>query len=282
MIKNLVVTTQPVKNGSNGIIARERYLTNINHPNHRLTEKIVSLIGNRQTSERICELGEKHKLMQKYKSRKGGRPLSSFGMEFCLTIPSNAKKPTDEQWIKVISYICRSLAKKLKLSEDEYKTFRKNIRAVCHKQKENSNGSNDHVHLIIGKVLNDKILTSLQKKETTRLIKQSYSMIAMKEFGIDHKKYVPNYNNSKKLEIWRYNQTKFNKIKETEELILQLTKASSHLIRNLEQQNKKENAKYVEEIESLLYSLNYRNLDETQKNKVTNIKDIISNKIYGR
>ncbi|EIF8962034.1 hypothetical protein [Vibrio parahaemolyticus] len=279
MIKNLVVTTQSVKNGSNGIIARERYLTNINHPNHRLTEKIVSLIGNRQTSKRMCELGEKHKLMQKYKSRKGGRPLSSFGMEFCLTIPSNAKKPTDEQWIKVISYICRSLAKKLKLSEDEYKTFKKNIRAVCHKQKENSNGSNDHVHLIIGKVLNDKILTSLQKKETTRLIKQSYSMIAIKEFGIDHNKYQPNYKNSKKLEMWRYNKNKLEKSKETEEIILELIERSNYLINNIKEHTNKEKYIYIKQIESLLSSLNYNKLDDMQNKKISKIKEIISNKM---
>ncbi len=273
------MTTQSVKNGSNGIIARERYLTNINHPNHRLTEKIVSLIGNRQTSKRMCELGEKHKLMQKYKSRKGGRPLSSFGMEFCLTIPSNAKKPTDEQWIKVISYICRSLAKKLKLSEDEYKTFKKNIRAVCHKQKENSNGSNDHVHLIIGKVLNDKILTSLQKKETTRLIKQSYSMIAIKEFGIDHNKYEPNHNNSKKLEIWRYNKNKLEKSKETEEIILELIERSNYLINNLKKHTNKEKYTYIKQIESLLSSLNYNKLDDMQNKKISKIKEIISNEM---
>jgi len=82
MIKNWTVITQAVKNGTDGVMCRERYITSAKHPNHKKTENLISLIGNRSTSKRIALLGEQFRLDQQLNNKRGGRPLSSFAVEF--------------------------------------------------------------------------------------------------------------------------------------------------------------------------------------------------------
>jgi len=282
MIKNWTVTTQPVKNGTNGIIAREKYLLSKSHPNHRLTENIISLIGSPNTSKRISLIGEDHKLKQKYKSRKGGRPLSSFAIELCIILPKKIR-PSEKNWINIISYICRSISISCKLNKEECIEFKKNIRAVCHQQNQaGSYGSGDHVHLIIGKVINGKdgkggkVLTKLQKKETTRLVKQCFNYAVLKELGIDHKDYTPKeFNNAKKLEVWRYNQQQFNNIKETQRLINKLQNQTEKWLKSLSDNNIKQRNRQINRIRNTLNELTNKIHTKDTKGQVKNIKDHI-------
>lgn len=273
MIKNWTVTTQPVRNGTDGIIAREKYLLSKNHPNHRLTENIISLIGSPNTSKRISLVGENHKLKQKYKSRKGGRPLSSFAMEFCLTLPKGIR-PNEKQWINIISYICRSICINFKLNEEEFEEFKKNIRSVCHQQSQDgSYGSGDHVHLIIGKVVNGRVLTKLQKKETTRLVKQCFNYSVLKELDINHKDYTPiERNNSKKLEVWRHNQLKFNNIKDTQKLIGNLQNQTEKWLIALSEHDIKQRNRQINRIKKTLNELSNKKHTEETKGQVKEIK----------
>lgn len=64
MIKNWTVITQPVKNGSDGVACRERYLMSIKHPNHKYTSEILNIIGNDKTTRYIALIGEQYRLRQ--------------------------------------------------------------------------------------------------------------------------------------------------------------------------------------------------------------------------
>ncbi|MEZ8314268.1 hypothetical protein AB6C44_11720 [Vibrio splendidus] len=209
MLKNWTVITQPVKDGSNGIISREKYLTSKIHPNHSRTEKILNLIGNESTTKRIIIAGEKHRLRQKLRSERRGRPLASFAMEFCLTLPKTYR-PTREQWQSIVADCCRSLACHLNLKDDEKKIFFNQVRAVCHQQLQKGHrGAGDHVHLIVSKIINGKVLTELQKKKTTRVLKQAFTTSTATHLGISIDEYKPSeLDKGHRLEKWMYESSK--------------------------------------------------------------------------
>ncbi len=173
MLKNWTIITQPVRDGSKGVACRERYLTSRKHPNHKNTIEIKELIGNQQTSRYIALIGEQYRLRQQM-SRKAGRHLSSFAIEYCLTLPK-CVCPTDKQWHQIITFCCNSLKHVCNISDEQDSYFNKSIRAVLHKQDQKiHSGSGDHVHLIIGKVIagkNPRVLNELQQKKATRALK---------------------------------------------------------------------------------------------------------------
>lgn len=204
MIKNWTVTTQAVKNGLDGLITRERYITSATHPNHKKTERIINIIGSKETTIKMMMAGENFKLKQKT-SGKGGRPLASYAMEFCLTLPKGMR-PSPEQWKNIVRDVAIALAKKIKLSKNEFQDYTKLIRAVLHQQPQNEKkGSGDHIHLIVGKVINNKVFNELQKKEATSTIKQAFNSAVLNHYGIDYRDYTPKeLNRGKKLEVWRH------------------------------------------------------------------------------
>lgn len=209
MLKNWTVITKPVRDGSNGIIAREKYLTSKTHPNHSRTETILNLIGNETTTKRIMIAGEKHRLRQKIRSERRGRPLSSFAMEFCLTLPK-PYRPTREQWQCIIGECCKSLVNHLKLTGDDRKAFFSQIRAVCHQQLQTGNrGTGDHTHLIVSKIVNGKVLTELQKKAATRVLKHAFTAATVAHLGLSIDQYKPHeLDKGRRLEKWQYESLK--------------------------------------------------------------------------
>ncbi|MDW1463180.1 hypothetical protein R7F07_11935 [Vibrio sp. YT-16] len=209
MLKNWIVITKPVKNGSDGIIARERYLNSRKHKNHTNTEAILDIVGNESTSKRIIVAGEKYRLRSKLKSNRRGRPLSSFAIEFCLTLPKQYR-PTPNQWRAVIAECCRALADHLELSGDDRKTFFNHIRGVCHQQQQTgTRGAGDHVHLIVSKVLKDRVLAGLQKKAATKVLKRAFTAATTKHIGLSIDEYKPyELDKGHRLEKWQYESQK--------------------------------------------------------------------------
>ncbi|MFA0505028.1 hypothetical protein AB4510_10445 [Vibrio sp. 10N.222.54.B12] len=224
MIKNWTITTEAVKHGTDGVMARERYLLAENHPNHRTTEAIISLFGSAKTSQRIALVGEQFRVKQ-HLNRKGGRPLSSYAMEYVLTLPKG-HRPTPEQWKSMISDCCLAICKLLELKQEELKPFKSQIRAVLHQQKQSGvKGAGDHVHLVLGKVLSGKVLRALQQKKCTALLKQAFNAAVLKHTGLDHKQYKPHeINRGKRLETWKYQQQKVDESLHVEKVVLRMQK----------------------------------------------------------
>ncbi|MGL1339835.1 hypothetical protein ACSTJQ_25155, partial [Vibrio parahaemolyticus] len=93
-IKNWTVTAESTKSAA----AREQYLNNINHKNHKNTERIFSVWGSVDTTANIIRNAEKRRLETSLKG-KGGRPPSE-AMEFVLTLPKGIR-PDEKQWKKM-------------------------------------------------------------------------------------------------------------------------------------------------------------------------------------
>ena len=273
MLKNWIVTTQAVKFESDGIITRERYLLSQKHPNHKSTEKLISIIGNSKTSQRIALVGEQFRLHQQLNNKKGGRPLSSYAVEFCLTLP-RGHRPTPKQWHSIVSDCCISLAKMLELTKNEFEQYKKQIRAVLHQQPQDGHrGSGDHVHLIIGKVVNQRVLKQLQQKQATKLIKSAFNQAVLRHVGIDYREYKPyELNRGKRLETWKYESQKAQNALSIQKLINKLQTQADKWFAAINDHNLIQDKRQFNRISKTFADLENYSLSSEQTRQIDNLR----------
>ncbi|MFS1459933.1 hypothetical protein BCU40_001580 [Vibrio lentus] len=278
MIKNWTTTTEAVKNGTDGVMARERYLLAKKHPNHRNTEAIISLIGSAKTSQRVALVGEQFRVKQ-HLNRKGGRPLSSYAMEYCLTLPKG-HRPTPEQWKAIITDCCLAVSKLIELKPDELKQFKSQIRAVLHQQQQSGvRGTGDHVHLIIGKVINGKVLRVLQQKKCTALLKQAFNAAVLKHTGLDHKQYKPHeLVRGKRLESWKYREQKAAEAQHVLHLIAKLQKQADKWFNAKENDDYRQQNRQINRLITTFEELSHAELPNHQKHNILKLKNEIESR----
>ncbi|CAI2297726.1 hypothetical protein EIC00_21295 [Vibrio parahaemolyticus] len=276
MIKNWTITTEAIKNGADGVMATERYLLSEKHPNHRTTENIISLIGTAHTSQRIALLGEQFRTKQ-HLNRQGGRPLSSYAMSYCLTLPKG-HRPTPAQWKSIISDCCKAISELLELKPEELKPFKSQIRAVLHQQQQSGvRGAGDHVHLLVGKVLNGRVLRVLQQKKCTALLKQAFNTAVLKHAGLDNKEYQPHeLNRGRRLETWKYREQKAADAVHTQKLIIKLQHQADKWFTAKEEQDYRQQNRQLNRLLKTFEELSTSNLSTTQQHQVDNLKSKIS------
>lgn len=258
MIKNWIVTTQAVKNGSEGLMIRECYLLSKNHPNHRQTEKLISIVGSPETTNKIAIAGEQFRLNQKLFNTKGGRPLTTYAVEFVLSLPKG-RRPTPKQWRDITADCCMALARYLKLNNEELHQYKSQIRAVLHQQPQTGKtGAGDHVHLIVGKVTGKRVLKELQQKKATHLIKMAFNAAVLKHVGLDYKEYTPNeINRGKRLETWRYQQKKVFEAKHSLQALKKLQTQADKWFQAVEDQNVKQQKRQYNRLSKTLEELTH-------------------------
>ncbi len=277
MLKNWTVITQSVRLASDGIMMRERYLQSLSHANHKNTERIVSIFGCAGTSSRIAIAGEGFRLKQQMCNHRGGRPLSSYAVEYCLTLPKGYR-PNEQQWQSVIKDCCLALAKLCKLNKLEFSQYRQQIRAVLHQQEQvGKRGSGDHVHLIIGKVVGTRVLKELQQKKATKLIKQAFNHAVLKHVGIDHRRYEPmEVDKSRRLSSWQYQYEKANQALEIEKLIAKMQSQFDKWLRAKEENNDRQLRRQENRLMTTYDSLISHSLSDQQHAQV----EVIRSKIH--
>lgn len=238
------VITQPVKWQSKGLFLRERYLTSTTHSNHKNTEKIINICGNQLTTKRIALIGEQFNLRRTV-NRSRGRRLESYAMEFCLTLPKGYR-PVPESWRNVVNDICANTQKYCKLTSEEFKRFKSSIRAVLHQQDQSiRGGTGDHIHLIIPKVVFDgndfRILSELQRKQYTKIIKNIYTSSVIKNFDYKIEDYSPEHKNTgKRLEVWKANKQELDSKITSNKTLLRMLKQMEKWFLAFEERNEKQ------------------------------------------
>ncbi|EME0894990.1 hypothetical protein VXI18_003296 [Vibrio parahaemolyticus] len=275
MIRNWTVITQPVKWQSKGLFLRERYLTSQSHPNHKNTTKIISLIGSADTVRKISLLGENFNLNRIIKKSRGRR-LESYAMEFCLTLPKGYR-PNEDEWKKVIYDICLQVRKHCKLTKVEFNNFLKCVRCVVHQQNENiKHGTGDHVHLIIPKVVFDgqiRVVTELQKKQFTKLIKHSYTTSVLKHLNYNINDYTPlELSRGKKLEVWKANKNFLSKESQESKKFIKISNQIKKWMMAFEKNDSKQINRQMNRLKK-----SYREFLNEEKNNVN--RDIVYNSI---
>ncbi|EGQ7664796.1 hypothetical protein CE131_20995 [Vibrio parahaemolyticus] len=276
MLKNWTVTTQPVRLASDGIMMRERYLLNAKHANHKCTEALISIFGCGETSHRIALAGEKFRLNQQLNNRRGGRPLSSYAMEYCLTLPKGYR-PTAEQWQSIVKDCCLALARLCKLNKSEFAQYRQQIRAVLHQQNQDgTKGSGDHVHLIIGKVIGERVLIELQQKRATKLIKQAFNGAVLQHVGIDHRTYEPiEKEKGRRLSTWQYQHQKATEALDIEKIIKKMQNQFDKWLKAKEEHNERQQHRQKNRLLKTYEELKLRKLSPLQQEKLEKIKQKI-------
>lgn len=276
MLKNWTVTTQPVRLASDGIMMRERYLLNAKHANHKCTEALISIFGCGETSNRIALAGEQFRLNQQLNNRRGGRPLSSYAMEYCLTLPKGYR-PTSEQWQSIVKDCCLALARLCKLNKSEFAQYRQQIRAVLHQQNQDgTKGSGDHVHLIIGKVIGERVLKELQQKRATKLIKQAFNGAVLQHLGIDHRTYEPiEKEKGRRLSTWQYQHQKATEALDIEKIIKKMQSQFDKWIKAKEEHNERQQHRQKNRLLKTYEELKLRKLSPLQQEKLEKIKQKI-------
>ncbi|HHP0462542.1 TPA: hypothetical protein ACRZZI_005227 [Vibrio harveyi] len=187
MLKNWTVITESTKS----VLAREKYLNDAKHKNHRNTEVILNIYGSEDTSLNMMRNCDKYTLNQANK-RKGGRPPTP-AVEMVFALPKGIR-PNSKEWRKMLNIIMQTLALSFNVSGKDLAPI---TRAVVHQQTQSSatRGSGDHLHLIVGKFTNNLIyLRELQRKSTTRLIKQAFNTAMIEIMNVDHRSYSPQKN----------------------------------------------------------------------------------------
>ena len=275
MLKNWTVTTQPVRLSTDGVMMRERYLLNKQHANHKYSEALISIFGCAETSNRIALTGEQFRLNQQLNSR-GGRPLSSYAMEYCLTLPKGYR-PSVEQWQSIVKDCCLTLAKHCKLNKSEFAQYRQQIRAVLHQQNQvGTKGSGDHVHLIIGKVVGGKVLKELQQKKATKVIKQAFNQSVLKNVGIDYRSYEPiEKEKGRRLSMWQYQHQKATEALEIEKLIKQMQAQFDKWLKAKETHDERQLKRQKNRLLKTYEELKIKNTSLTQIENINKIKNEI-------
>ncbi|HCG7991212.1 TPA: hypothetical protein NJ493_005109 [Vibrio parahaemolyticus] len=255
---------------------RERYLLNKTHANHKYTDDLISIFGCAETSNRIALAGEQFRLNQQLYNHKGGRPLSSYAMEYCLTLPKGYR-PSIEQWQSIVKDCCLALAKLCKLNKSEFAQYRQQIRAVLHQQKQDgTKGSGDHVHLIIGKVIGGKVLKELQQKKSTKLIKQAFNQAVLKHVGIDHRTYDPiEKEKGRRLSTWQYQYQKATEVLEIEKLIKQMQTQFDKWLKAKEAHDERQLKRQKNRLLKTYKELKIKNTSPTQTESINKIKNEI-------
>lgn len=276
MIKNWTVTTQSVRLASDGVMLRERYLLNKKHVNHKRTEALISIFGCRETSNRIALAGEQFRLNQQLNNRRGGRPLSSYAIEYCLTLPKGYR-PSFEQWQSIIKDCALALAKLCQLNKSEFSQYRQQIRAVLHQQEQKGKkGSGDHVHLMIGKVVGNRVLTELQRKKATKVIKQAFNSAVLQHVGIDYRSYEPiEKEKGRRLSTWQYQYKKATEALEIEKLIKQMQKQFDKWLNAKEELNERQIRRQQNRLLKSYEQLKQHSLSVSQLERINAVKSQI-------
>ncbi|WGS59672.1 hypothetical protein [Vibrio lentus] len=276
MLKNWTVTTQPVRLGTDGVMMRERYLLNKQHANHKHSEALISIFGCAETSNQIALAGEQFRLNQQLYNRRGGRPLSSYAMEYCLTLPKGYR-PSSEQWQSIIKDCCLALAKLCKLNKSEFAQYRLQIRAVLHQQAQDGNkGSGDHVHLIIGKVVGNRVLKELQQKKATKTIKMAFNQSVLKHIGVDHRTYDSiEKEKGRRLSTWQYQHQKATEALEIEKLIEKMRTQFDKWLKAKEMRDERQLKRQKNRLLKTYEELKIKNTAPTQTENINKIKNEI-------
>ncbi|EMD1176052.1 hypothetical protein VP758_002581 [Vibrio harveyi] len=276
MLKNWTVTTQPVRLGTDGVMMHERYLLNKTHANHKYTDDLISIFGCAETSNRIALVGEQFRLNQQLYNHKGGRPLSSYAMEYCLTLPKGYR-PSTEQWQSIAKDCCLALSKLCKLNKSEFAQYRQQIRAVLHQQAQDGNkGSGDHVHLIIGKVVGNRVLTELQQKKATKIIKLAFNQSVLKHIGVDHRTYDPiEKEKGRRLSTWQYQHQKATEALEIEKLIEKMQTQFDKWLKAKEARDERQLKRQKNRLLKTYEELKIKNTSPTQTESINKIKNKI-------
>lgn len=209
-IKNFTVTSQRVKNKSDGLIKYIQYLENENEPSHKNTSILYfngGSAGSKKTSMFLTNTIQEVIAFDN-KNTKGGRKVESFAQSFDFVLPPTVAKPTLEQWELIAKDIFKATHKHLNI-QDSIGNFANSCYANVHDQK------NPHLNLVIPRIYNGERLHKLDQKALIGAVKKEFNASVLKHCQIDFKQYKPDRQNvGPRRAGWQRDQQKAKEMQE--------------------------------------------------------------------
>lgn len=197
-MKNFVVITQPIKDQTKGLTNYLSYLVSTKHKNHRDKTRIVPIHSTIKKLLNHCIGQITQRNLERKKAKKGGRDICSYAQSFVFSLPPDIYL-NDEQWKQVAMSVFCDLANYLNLPKT---TLSKSCFINLHDQ------DNQHINLVISKVINGKVCKDIQKKAVLALLKQSFNSAVLKTVNINHLTYKTKTSRAKRYTNSFYQENK--------------------------------------------------------------------------
>ncbi|REL35884.1 hypothetical protein [Thalassotalea euphylliae] len=197
-MKNWTVIAEPVRDEHSGICSYLNYLTAKNHKNHRGITRIIPIHNSveRYINNCISEVTQRN--LKRAKSKKGGRNITSYAQSFVFTLPPDIKL-SDLQWYQVSKHIFSDLSDYLLVDKEQ---LLKSSFINLHDQK------NQHINLVVNKVINGEVKREIQRKGALKLLKKSFNAAVLKYSNINCLNYVPETQRTKRYSPFYFNENK--------------------------------------------------------------------------
>jgi hypothetical protein len=213
-IKNWTVTTQRIKNKSEGLSEYTSYLVSAKHKNHKNTE-VVAIFNkdhNKFLNNTINEVIEFDA-----NNKKGGRKVESYAQSFNFILPP-PHKPSADQWKKIAIDLVQTIHKELDIKGDVSK-FGNACFINLHDQ------ANPHLNMLVPRIFSNERLADLDRKNVLAKLKLQFNQSVMKHCEIDHTHHKPlrsNVGPRKSAQRYAYDKAK----EEAENALKLITEAS--------------------------------------------------------
>lgn len=191
MIKNWLVKTKQIKNKSSGFIRHAQYLRDNKRPTHKHTRIKVLNDGARAILEQV----ENRTQYRRQNGIRGGG-VRNYATSFVLSLPKTVKQPTPNQWRKIGLYAVKKVAEAI---GEDFAELRKISHIVLH--EEPTEDKKNHIHILVGNVLNNKVIKGVSQFKATHAVKKSFNYSVKRLLNEDNNDYIPVNPNAKDLPL---------------------------------------------------------------------------------
>lgn len=192
MLKNWLVKTKQIKNKSTGLARHVEYLKDKNRSSHKYSNITILNDG----AGAILDEVEKRQLYRSQNGIRGGG-VRNYATSFVMSLPRDIKQPKPEEWRKIALYAVKQVAQANGLDFNE---LRKISHIVLHDESSSPDKAS-HVHLLIGNVMDNKVIKGITQFRSTHAVKKSFNYSVNRLLNEDNNKYTPKKRRGKDLPL---------------------------------------------------------------------------------
>ncbi len=181
-MKNWTVKVKAVKKKDQGLIRYTRYLLNANEPSHAATN-IHSLKDPRQATRNMLA---EHSLRQAERRRAGlsGGGVSNYAQSYVFALPKDIPQPKQKQWVGIAAKAVKAIANENGIDPNKLWEV---TGVVFHEEPTKS--KNNHIHVIVGNIVDGKYHKGLTQKKSVYASKKSFNDYMLEVLEVDNKNY---------------------------------------------------------------------------------------------
>lgn len=193
MLKNWLVKTKQIKNKSTGLTRHAEYLKDKNRASHKHTD--ITILND--AAGAILDEVDNRQLYRSQNGLRGGG-VRNYATSFVMSLPRDIKQPKPEEWRKIALYAVKQVAQ---ANDIDFEELRKISHIVLHDESA-SNDKSTHVHLLIGNVLDNKVIKGISQFKSTYAVKKSFNYSVKRLLNESNEDYTPKKRRKKDLPLY--------------------------------------------------------------------------------